>query len=67
VAALAKQLGMTTRELGEFASRRGPDRAPRKPRKVKEAAAEAKPAKAGRWARRRDKDNGVAGEHATRH
>ena len=34
VAALAKQLGMTTRELGEYASRRGPDKAPRK-RRVK--------------------------------
>lgn len=58
VAALAKQLGMTTRELGEFASRRGPDRAPRKSRKE---------AKAKRRWRRPQVDNGAAGEHVTKH
>lgn len=56
VAALAKQLGMTTKELGEFASRRGPDKAPRK------KAAKAK----RRWTRRAPVENGAA-EGITKH
>jgi hypothetical protein len=68
VLSIAKQLGMTARELGELASRRGPDKKPRKSPSRK-TEVEAKPAKAKRsWTRRAGKENGADGEqHATRH